>query len=43
MTHKVFGEGVVIRIQQEIVTIQFSEGTKKLGLRILFEKKLLEV
>lgn len=43
VTHKVFGEGVIIRIQQEIVTIQFSEGIKKLGLRILFEKKLLEI
>ncbi len=43
VTHKIFGDGVVVQIDGEVVTIRFAEGMKRLGLRLLFEKKLLTV
>ncbi len=41
--HKTFGEGVVVRVDDKTVTIQFGKDVKQLRLELLYAKKLLEV
>ena len=41
LCHKKYGQGVVQYMDGDIVTVLFSEGEKKLSLRMLMEKRLL--
>ena len=42
MKHVRFGEGVVTHVGDDKVSILFEDKERKLSLRILFEKRLLE-
>ena len=41
MQHKKLGEGVVVEVQEDRVTLQFSAGQKVFGLKTLYEYDLL--
>ena len=40
--HKLFGQGAVVSMNSSTITIQFADGEKKLGLKVLYMKHLLK-
>lgn len=43
VTHKKFGEGVVVTMDDKNVTIQFGQTVKQFNIRIIFQNGLLKV